>query len=65
MSICSDIFISRKEARERVRRILIHEQEKLIEHAVDGMEDFELTSYLNRESEMYFYNIEKPERKKK
>ena len=56
MSISSDIFISRKEAGERVIDKLLYEQKQLVEKAVKGMEDWELTDHLH--TDLYFYNIE-------
>lgn len=59
MSICSDVFITKEKALERVKRILLSKQEVLIDLALKSMDDFELTSYLD--SEMYYYTITEPE----
>lgn len=66
MSICSAIFITREEARKRVTEKLMYQQQKLIEAAVKGMKDWELTSELNDGSEdLYFYNISKEKKNAK
>lgn len=61
MSICSDVFISREEARKRVESILIDNQKELVKLAVQNMEDFDLTHYLNKDGDLYYYNIENEE----
>lgn len=58
MSICSDVYISREKAREMVTKHLMYEQEKLVNAAVKNMQDYELTSYLNEDGSIYYYNIE-------
>jgi hypothetical protein len=55
MSICSDVLITREEARTRVKNMLMFQQERLIDLAISSMDDWELTHELN--SDMYFYNI--------
>jgi hypothetical protein len=65
MSICSDVFITEEEARQRVKRMLMYEQELLIQLAVNGMKVWELSSYLNRDDDgLYFYNITKTKKVK-
>lgn len=64
MSICSDVFITEEEARERVKRMLMYEQEQLLQLAVNGMQVWDLTSYLNRDSDLYYYNITKTKKVK-
>jgi hypothetical protein len=58
MSICSDQYISRKKAREMVLNRLMNKQRELVENAVKGMADHELTSILNEDSDLYFYEID-------
>jgi len=58
MSISSDVFITEEEARQKVAKLMMIEQEELIKLAIKGMNVFELESYLNRDSEMYFFNVE-------
>ena len=58
MSICSDVFITREEAEKMVKAQLIYEQTELIKNAVKGMDVWALSSILNRDSDMYYYNIE-------
>lgn len=65
MSICSDIFITEEEAREKVKRILMYQQEQLIDAAIKSMKDFELSGYLNQDGSIYYYNIIKTPKKKK
>lgn len=55
MSICSDIYIERKEALERVYKFLMSQQEDLIRKAVNSMDNNELASQLH--SEMYYYHV--------
>lgn len=43
MSISSDVYISREEARDRVKSKLLAQQKELIEHAIRGMTDTDLT----------------------
>lgn len=62
MSISSDVYITRKEAKKRVLASMLYEQKRLIDKAVNAMEDFELSSYLNRDSDLYYYNIETDEK---
>lgn len=57
MSICSDVYIDIETARQKVKAKLMYEQERLIDSAVKGMEDWELSSYLNQDSSLYYYNI--------
>ena len=63
MSICSDITITREEARKRVKAILIHQQELFIDLAIKSMTDFDLTHELH--SDMYYYTIEKDKKVRK
>lgn len=58
MSICSDVFITREEAEKMVKSQLIYEQTELIKSAVKGMTIWELSGILNRDSDLYYYNIE-------
>ena len=58
MSICSDVFISEEKARQMVASVLLCQQEILIKSAVKGMDKYELTSYLNYDGSIYYYNIE-------
>ena len=57
MSICSDVYIDIEEARKKVKAKLMYEQERLIDSAIKGMEDWELSSYINQDSDLYYYNI--------
>lgn len=57
MSICSDVYIDIEEARKKVKAKLMYEQERLIDSAIKGMEDWELSSYINQDSYLYYYNI--------
>jgi hypothetical protein len=59
MSICSDVFITEEEARQRVKRMLMYQQEQLIDAAIKGMETFELSMHLNGHDDLYYYNITK------
>lgn len=65
MGICSDVFITRDEARSRVKSLLLNEQQQLIESAIKGMADSDLTRILNRDSELYYFNIDTSKKKKK
>lgn len=65
MSICSDVFISLEEARERVRSKLMYQQSLLIESAIKSMNEFELSGYLNEDGSLYYYNIDRSIKKKK
>ncbi len=56
MSICSDIYITREEARKRVKAVLMNQQEKLIDLAIKSMSDSDLACELH--SDMYYVNIE-------
>ena len=58
MSICSDVFITREEAEKMVESQLIYEQTELIKSAIKGMTKWELSGILNRDSDLYYYNIE-------
>lgn len=58
MSICSDVFITREEAEKMVKSQLIYEQTELINSAIKGMTIWELSGILNRDSDLYYYNIE-------
>lgn len=58
MSICSDVYISLEKARKMVLKKLLYDQTKLIEKAVSAMDEWELTSILNKDSDIYYYNIE-------
>lgn len=55
MSICSDVEISREKAEKQVADILWHNHKNLINKAVKGMSNAELTSYLH--TDLYFYSI--------
>jgi hypothetical protein len=59
MGISSDVDITRDEAMKRVKRKLLYEQEKLIDLAIKGMSNGELTSELNKDGSIYYYNIVK------
>ena len=63
MSICSTIFISRKEAKEMALKLLMYQQQQLVENAIKSMDDFDLTLLIN--SDCYDYRIAKPEPKSK
>lgn len=66
MSICSDVYISLEEARERVRSKLTDQQIKLVEAAVKGMTETELCWELNDDDDpIYWYNIDRSIKKKK
>jgi iron-sulfur cluster repair protein YtfE (RIC family) len=58
MSICSDVYITKEDAVDQVTKILMYEQEKLVRKAVQAMSDDELSCHLNKESDLYYYNIE-------
>lgn len=58
MSIYSTIYITLEKAREYAKSKLMHEQEKLIDLAIQSMEDFELTSHLNADGQSEYYVIE-------
>ena len=58
MSICSDVFVTREEAEKMVEAQLIYEQTELIKNAVKGMDVWALSTVLNRDSDLYYYNIE-------
>ncbi len=58
MSICSDVFITREEAEKMVKSQLMYEQEMLIDNAIKGMSSLDLSGLLNRDSDLYYYNIE-------
>ena len=64
MSICSDVFITEEEARKKVKAFLLYEQELLVDAAVKGMQDFELSLYLNKDCDLYYYNITKTKKVK-
>jgi len=57
MSICSDVWITKDEAKKAVVEKLIYENRILIKLAVESMNTFELSGYLN-DSDIYYYNIE-------
>lgn len=59
MSICSDVFITKEKARAMVKRVLLSQQEILIDQAIKGMDTWELTGYLNYDGSIYYYNIER------
>lgn len=61
MSICSDVYINVDEARRKVKAKLMCEQERLIDSAIKGMDEWDLSSILNRNSDLYYYNIESEE----
>lgn len=63
MGICSDVYISREEAEKMVLKGLLYDQKVLLEKVVKVMEDHELTSHLNKDSDLYYYNIEKKKKK--
>lgn len=58
MSICSDVYISLEKARKMVLKELLYDQTKLIEKAVSAMDEWELSLILNKNSDIYYYNIE-------
>lgn len=58
MSITSDVYITKEEAKKRVKAILLSQQEYLIDIAVRNMDNFELSGYLNGGDDLYYYNIE-------
>jgi hypothetical protein len=58
MSICSDVYITKEEAIKKVTELLMYEQEKLIKKAIEAMDSWELGSYLNKDSDIYYYNVE-------
>lgn len=59
MSICSDVFITKEKARAMVKRVLLSQQEILIDQAIKGMDTWELRRYLNSDGSIYYYNIER------
>lgn len=58
MSICSDIYITLEKAREMVLKELMYEQTKLVKKAIEAMDVWELSHIINRNSDIYYYNIE-------
>lgn len=58
MSICSDVYITKAEACKRVKSMLMYEQKTLVDKALEAMSEWDLTSYLNKDSDLYYYNIE-------
>lgn len=56
MRISAAVGITKEEAKRKVRSILMHQQQVLIEKAINGMDNDELASYLH--SDYYFYHIE-------
>lgn len=58
MSLCSDVYITLEEARKRVRSKLLYEQELLVDKAIQSMDTEDLTSHLNFDTDLYYYNIE-------
>ena len=58
MSICSDVYITLEKAREMVLKKLMYEQTKLVEKAIEAMDVWELSHIINRDSDIYYYNIE-------
>lgn len=56
MSIQSDIYISRKEAENRLVATMLGDYAEMLELAVANMDDFELGGRLS--SDLYFVNIE-------
>ncbi len=61
MGISSDVYITRKKAEEMVKNILLDQHKILLESALKNMENWDLTSHLNEEGGMYYYNIENEE----
>jgi len=61
MSICSDVYITKVEACKRVKSMLMYEQETLIDKAMEAMNEWDLVGYLNRDSDLIYYNIESNE----
>jgi len=59
VSVCSDKFITKQEAMEMVKHILMYNQQILVEQAVKGMDKHELIDVLNKECEFIYYNIVK------
>ena len=58
MSICSDVYITLEKAREMVLKELMYEQTKLVKKAIEAMDVWELSHIINRDSDIYYYNIE-------
>jgi len=58
MSICSDVYITKAEACKRVKSMLMYEQEILVDKAMEAMTECDLTIYLNKDSDLYYYNID-------
>lgn len=58
MSICSDVFISREKALIMVKKQLMYEQERIVDLAIKNMPNWEITSYINSDGSIYYYNIE-------
>lgn len=56
MSIQSDIYITRKNAKKQVKGKLLREQEYLVDLAVEAMSNSDLGSMLT--DEHYFINVE-------
>ena len=59
MSASSDVYITKEEARKRVKSILLHEQEQLVDKAIEAMDRWDLSRILNADGDGYsYYNIE-------
>ena len=58
MGISSDVYISKEEAIKRVKAKLMYDHELLINSAIKGMDTWDLSSILNQDSDLYYYNIE-------
>ena len=61
MSISSDVYISKEEAIKRVKAKLMFDHELLINSAIKGMTPWDLSSILNQDSDLYYYNIKSEE----
>ena len=59
MSVCSDVYLTREEAKSRVKNKLMRDHEFLIDSFVNKAESYELSSILNRDEDYYYYRIEK------
>ena len=58
MSICSDVSISKKDAKDKAIRILMARHLELVNIAVSAMSNWELSSVINEGMDTIYYNIE-------
>jgi hypothetical protein len=57
MSIYSDVFITKQQAKEMVKARLMYHQERIINLAIKSMDNWELANHLNSDGSDYYYNI--------